>query len=295
MSQPTDASKQAPKHLKIGNWNELEVLKEVDFGVYLDGLDRGEILLPAKYLTEAIQVGESVSAFICYDSEDRLVAVTDEPYAVVGDFAKLEVVATTAVGAFLDWGLEKDLLLPFSEQSRNLRIGEDVIVFVYLDKSQRLAASMRIEKNLKKAPPNYEIGQKVDLLIFGKSDLGYKALIEGGHMGLLFSNEVFRPLNYGDETQGYIRNIRPDGKIDLGLEKTGSQAGDDIAPKILERLKNDGGFLALTDKTPPAIISQLFGVSKKKYKIALGGLYKKRLILIEKDGIRLAVQEGKKS
>lgn len=268
--------------------NRLQVIRHADFGVYLDDQEGGEILLPLRYMPEESDLGDQVDVFVCYDSDDRLIAFSQKPYAQVGDIAVLEVVAVERVGAFLDWGLPKDLLLPFAEQIRDLKPRQNVIVAVYMDNSGRIAATMKIEKQLEKTHnSSYQEGQLVDLLIYGKTDLGFKAVINGKHMGVIFSNEVFQELNYGQKIQGYIKNLRADGKIDLSLQKEGHQSSLDIAPMILEKLKAAGGFLPLTDKTPPEKIYELFGVSKKKYKMALGGLYKKRLITIEDKGIRL--------
>lgn len=272
--------------LDIGRWNNLTILKQVDFGSYLDDGDGGEILLPASQEPEGCAPGDEVEVFVCYDSEDRLVALRESPRAQVGEFAVLKVVAVEKTGAFLDWGLPKDLLLPYAEQSRELTVGQSIIVYVYLDKSRRICASMRLERNASKEPATYEPGQEVDLLVIGKTDLGYKALIDGRHVGVIFANEVFRDLDYAQRTKGFIKQIRPDGKIDLTLNKAGEDVVGDVAAKIMKMLKLGNGFLAVTDKTPPEEIYALFGASKKKFKIALGGLYKKRLILIEDDGIR---------
>lgn len=270
----------------IGRFNKLKITKLVDFGAYLDGGEDGEILLPRKFVPENAQVDDEIEVFICFDSEDRLMATTETPQAQVGEFAHLTVVAATNVGAFLAWGLDKDLFLPFSEQTHNIRPGDQVVVYLYLDNTDRIASSMRVERFFEKERGNYEVGQGVDLMIYAKTDLGFKAIINGSHSGMLYHNEVFQPLKNGQKLRGFIRNIRSeDGKIDLGLQKTGHQGAEDIGPKILELLQKNNGFLALTEKTPPEKIYELFGVSKKKYKIALGGLYKQRLISIEDDGI----------
>lgn len=275
--------------VKIGNFNKLQVLKHVDFGVYLSGDEEtGEILLPRKYVPANCQVGDFVDVFLCYDSEDRLIATTETPKAQVGEIATLMVVGTSSVGAFLNWGLPKDLFLPFAEQTGRLRVGETVIVYIYLDNTNRIASSMRLDRKIDKNPSDYEAGQSVDLLITEKTDLGFKAIVDSKHWGMLYSNEVFQPLKYGQRLQGFIKEIRPnDGKIDLTLYKTGHQGGDEVANKILEMLQASGGYLEINDKTSPEKIYDLFGASKKKYKIALGGLYKKRLITITDDGIRL--------
>ncbi len=274
--------------IEIGKWNKLSVVKKVEFGVFLDGFEDGEILLPQRYVPEVCEVDDELDVFIHFDSDDRLVATTEKPLAIVGEFALLKVAGTTSVGAFLNWGLPKDLFLPFAEQSREVRTGQDVLVFVYTDKSDRLAASMRLDRNMSKVAGTYTEGQAVNLIIAGKTDLGFKAIVEGQHWGVLYSNEVFQELQYGQRLSAFIKKLRPDGKIDLALSMTtGHKAAADIGPQILELLQAKGGFLALNDKTPPEEIQRLFGVSKKKYKIALGGLYKKRQISVDDDGIRL--------
>jgi hypothetical protein len=254
----------------------------------LDGGADGQILLPIRYLPEESRIGDSLEVFIYLDSDDRLIATTEKPYLLLGEFATLKVASLQSIGAFLDWGLQKHLFLPYAEQTRALRVDQDVIVFLYLDNTGRLAASMRLDRNLKKdAGSAYHDGDAVDLLIAAKTDLGYKAIVDGKYWGVLYANEVFQTLRYGQKIPGFIKTVRADGKLDLGLQRTGHKAGEDIAPKILALLKERGGFLEITDKTSAEIIYELFGVSKKKYKIALGGLYKKRLIKIDDDGIRL--------
>lgn len=282
--------------VSIGKMNKLKVVKHVDFGVYLDGGEEdGEILLPRRYMPTKCDIGDELEVFICYDSEDRLIATTETPKAQVGEFALLNVVSTGSVGAFLNWGLAKDLFLPFAEQSRPVRAGQNVLVYIYLDKSNRISCSTRIDRFVEKTDANYQEGQSVNLMIAGQTDLGYKALIEGRHIGILYSNEVFQELFTGQKIQGFIKKMREDGKIDLALQiKIGHKAAEDIGPKIIALLKEKNGFLDINDKTSAEVIYELFGVSKKKYKIALGGLYKKRLIKIDDDGIRL-LEEKKKS
>lgn len=280
--------------IQIGRFNKLKVVKHVDFGVFLDGEDDGEILLPLRYMPEQCDVGDEVNVFVMFDSEDRLMATTEVPKAMVGDFALLKVVAVEKVGAFLDWGLAKDLFLPYAEQIHAPRVGQDILVYLYTDKSDRISASMRLDRYTQKAPPELKNGYEVDLLITGKTDLGFKAIVNNCCQGLLFTNEVFQPLHYGQKTKGFIKTVRPDGKLDIVLQKTekvGHKAADDVGPLILEQLIKNSGFLAINDKTPPETIYKLFGVSKKKYKIALGGLYKKRLITVDEDGIRLVAKK----
>jgi len=276
--------------LQIGKINSLKIVKFVEFGLYLDdGLGK-EILLPRRELAklpENTNVGEMLDVFIYFDSEDRIVATLERPKVMVGEFGILKVVAVEHIGAFLDWGLSKDLFLPFAEQNRDLRVGFDVIVYTYLDKSNRISATMRIEKNLNKISEEFKPDQAVDLLIFGKTELGYKAIINGTTLGLLFHDDVFKPLHYGDKIKGFIKNVRDDGKIDLSLAQSGHKGASGIGPQILDYLKQNKGFAAINDKTPAETIYDLFGVSKKKYKIALGGLYKSRLIKVSDEGIYL--------
>lgn len=207
--------------------------------------------------------------------------------AKVGEYAILRVASIEPVGAFLDWGLPKDLFLPFREQTRELQVGHEIIVFLYIDNTGRTASSMRLEKFLEKDTSVYSVEQKVDLLVIGQTDLGFKAIINGKHLGILYKNEVFQDLRYTDQVTGYIKKIREDGKIDLILQPFGSKGAEDLGQKILALLKEKGGFLPLTDKSTPETIYELFGVSKKKYKMALGGIYRKKLISVEPDGIKL--------
>lgn len=212
----------------------------------------------------------------------------DTPKAWIGDFAYLHIVDVKDVGAFLDWGLPKDLFLPHSEQTRPIQPGQSVIVYIYLDQEGRHTASMRLDKHIVTNASEYKEGQEVEALIAAETDLGFKAIINNRHWGVLYHNEVFQPLKYGQKIKAYVKKLREDGKIDLILQQAGHKAAQtDIGPRILEELKKQGGFLPLNDKTSAETIYELFGVSKKKYKIALGGLYKKRLITIEENGIRL--------
>ncbi|MBK5203392.1 MAG: GntR family transcriptional regulator [Prolixibacteraceae bacterium] len=277
----------------IGEINELEIVKEVDFGLYLDGGSHGEILLPKRYVPEECKPGDTIKVFIYLDSEDRLVATTEKPLAMVGDFAGLRVVSNTPVGSFLDWGLMKDLLVPFREQQERMKEGETYLVYVYLDeKSQRIVATSKLDKYLDEATMDYAVNEEVDLIIAKKTDLGYKAIIDNSHWGILYYNEVFQPLNIGDRIKGLIKNIRPDQKIDLYLEKPGFEKIDSLSETILTKLKEKGEPLPYNDKTSPKIIADAFHVSKKTFKKALGTLYKKHLIHIdEKRGISLMTEE----
>jgi predicted RNA-binding protein (virulence factor B family) len=278
--------------IKIGQLNRLRVKSRLDSSVCLDGGESGEILLPTVELPEGTSEGAEIEVFIYLDSSQLPVATTFVPKASVGQISVLEVVAVETVGAFLDWGLEKDLFLPFAEQLRPLQVGDNVIAALYIDKSGRLAASMRAERHLSTAPPVYEEGDAVSLLILGQTDLGFKAIVDGQHLGMIYENERFSDLHYGQRIPGFIKKMRPDGKIDLSLYKTGHASAQDIGPRILQMLKEQNGFLALNAKTSAEEIYDLFGVSKKKYKIVLGGLYKNRLITVAEDGIRLVVDSA---
>ena len=273
---------------QIGKINKLRVIKEMDFGVYLDADELGEILLPQKYVPKDYEKDGMVEVFVYLDSEDRLIATTEKPHAMVNEFAFLKVAAVNKFGAFLDWGLPKDLLVPFREQKQKMEEGKSYVVFIYLDEeSQRIAASAKLDKFLDLKPIEYIEGEEVDLLICDKTDIGYKAIIEGKHWGILYDNEVFQKLERGQQINGYIKKIREDNKIDLSLQKTGYNIVDEISEKILAKLKEQDGFIPVTDKSPPEVISDIFGISKKTFKKSIGALYKKRLIILENDGIKL--------
>lgn len=272
----------------LGKINPLKVVKAVDFGVYLDGGGDGEILLPKRYVPVDCQIGDVLSVFIYNDSEDRLVATTERPYALVGDFACLEVKSVERMGAFLDWGLMKDLLVPFREQQTPMVVGRRYPVFVYVDyESKRITASAKLDKFIDGDRPNLEAGQPVDLLVYKKTDLGWKAIVNQQYSGLIFAKEVFQPLEIGQCVSGFVKQIRDDDKIDLMLQKPGFEKVDDFSIQLFQLLKEADGFLPVTDKTSPEVVYQRFGISKKTFKKAVGDLYKKRLIVLEDKGIRL--------
>jgi len=274
--------------VEIGKINNLKVVKNLEHGIYLDGEHLGEILMPSRYVPDDCVVGESLEVFIYLDSADLLIATTEKPYVMVDECAYLKVVDINQAGAFLDWGLPKDLLVPYGEQISPLKIGQSYTVLVYLDEStSRIAATQKLDSRLSEEAQYFKAGQAVDLLIFGKTDLGYKAIINNTHIGLIYKNEVFQTLTHGEKLKGYIKIIRPDKKIDLCLQLPGKDARDDLSSRILEYLKNNHGVSSLTDKSSPEDIYEIFGVSKKNYKKAIGTLYKKKLILIEKDKITL--------
>jgi len=273
--------------VELGKFNRLEIVKEVDFGYYLDGGEFGEILLPHNSTDQLHKIGDTLDAFLYKDSDDRLIATTVTPLAQVGEITSLKVVALTPVGAFLDWGLEKDLLVPFAEQAIPMIEGNKYLVLVYIDVSGRIVASSKLDKRLDREPSNYEEQQHVNLVICDHTDIGYKAAINSMHWGVLYRNEVFKELRIGQKMSGYINRIREDGKIDLLLEKPGYVKNDELGTKIIIFLKKNHGVSHISDKSSPEIITRLFGVSKKKFKQSIGALYKSGQILLTKEGIRL--------
>ncbi|GAB1405259.1 S1-like domain-containing RNA-binding protein [Lentimicrobium sp.] len=277
-----------------GRYNTLDIVKIVDFGVYLDGGDMGEILLPMKWVPDGCQPNDSLEVFIYFDSSDRPIATTMKPYAQVGEFAFLKVKAVNDVGAFLDWGLEKDLLVPFREQKVKMVEGKYYVVYVFSDeRSNRIAASAKIENFFSSAPPEYEPGEQVNLMLWRTSELGYLAIINNAHEGLLYASEVYTDLHRGQQLKGYVTKVREDGKIDLTLQPPGYGKIDQLAEGLLDLLRQNKGFLGLTDKSPAEEIYLLCGMSKKNFKKSIGALYKKRLISLEDNGIRLMEYTGK--
>lgn len=275
-------------HIKLGKYNQLEVVKEVDFGVYLNGDEDGEILLPKRYVPEGTKPGDILNVFIYLDMEERLVATTLQPYVQVGEFACLQVAWVNQFGAFLDWGLMKDLFVPFREQKMKMQKGKRYVVHVHLDEeSYRIVASAKVEHYLSTEKPEYQLGQEVNVMVWQRTDLGYKVIVENQFSGMLFHNEVFQPLEAGMHLSAFVKQVRPDGKIDLELQKTGARKVDDFSEVLLQYIKDNDGFTPLNDKTDAEVIYQTFGVSKKTFKKAVGDLYKKRLVVLEEGGIRL--------
>lgn len=272
--------------VNVGYVNKLKIVKETEFGLFLSGDDELEILLPRRYVTEEMKVDDEIEVFVGLDSEDRLLASTDYPYVMVGEIEQLEVVSTETVGAFLNWGLPKDLFLPFIEQTRPLSVGDKVIVACYVDNTGRIAASMRLQRHVSQKKADIKPSEQVSAFVVEKNEIGYKVIVNDTHWGILYDSEVFEKLNIGQHLKAYVTKCRPDGKIDLYMQPLGYKAIPSVEEKILKVLEEDG-FLAITDKTPAEKIYDLFQVSKKKFKMALGGLYKKRLISIEEKGIRL--------
>lgn len=276
--------------MEIGKYNSLQVLRKVEFGVYLDDGNGAEVLMPQKYVPKDCKEGDVLEVFVYTDSEDRLIATSERPYAQVGMFAYLQVVQVTQYGAFLDWGLVKDLFVPFSEQNMKMREGHGYVVYVLLDEqTNRVIASAKIDRYLDTSLPVYDFGEEVDLLIWQKTDLGYKAIINNKFLGTIYENEVFTRLAIGEDIKGYIKKVREDGKIDLYVHKPGHTKLKDNSDVVFEILQDKGGFVATTDKSPAEEIYNIYGLSKKNYKKAVGDLYKNKKITIEDTGIRLIV------
>ena len=274
---------------EIGRINKLTVKRTREYGAHLDGGESGDILLPLKSVPAKCRVGDEVEVFVYVDKEGRLRATTRIPKATAGQFARLQVVASSAAGAYLDWGMQKDLFVPKSEQLAGMVTGRSYVVFITLEEeTNRIAASSKLDQFLSRQPPDYSEGEEVDLIIYEQTDLGYKAVVNLAHGGMVYKNEVFRKLEIGQELKGYIKKIRDDHKIDLSLQQAGYQAVDDISKSILNTIKEHGGMVVVNDKSPPEEIYAMFGVSKKVFKKAIGALYKKRVITIDPKGIKLA-------
>lgn len=276
--------------MEVGKYNTLRVLRATSVGLYLGDSEGNDVLLPHKYIPENVEMGSELEVFIYRDSEDRLIATTLTPAILRDQFAILEVVATSSIGAFLDWGLEKDLFVPFKEQNHKLQQGQWVPVYLYLDEeTDRLVASARINKFFRNQEAiDLEENQKVDILVFEKTDLGYNVIIHNRYKGLIYENEIFRRLAWGDQTTGYIKNIREDGKIDVSLQPLGFlNARDENSRIILEKLKDNAGILHLSDSSDPLDIQEQLGMSKKAFKKAIGGLYRDGLITLAEASIEL--------
>lgn len=274
--------------IELGKYNNLEIIKEVDFGVYLDGGEAGEILMPTKYVPENHKPGDVVKAFVYLDNSERLIATTEKAAAQVGDFAYLEVAWTNKYGAFLSWGVLKDLFVPFREQKIKMEKGKKYLVYIYIDKeTYRIVASAKTDKFISDEKPEYQSGDEVDIMIWQKTDLGIKAIVDNKYQGLIYQNETFRSLKTGDRTKAYIKQVRSDGKIDLMLQKPGFEFAEDFSKNILDYLKANNGFSEFNDKSSAEDIYSTFGVSKKVFKKAIGHLYKNHLITISEKGLKL--------
>ena len=272
----------------IGERANLRIVREKPFGLYLDGGALGEVLLPRREMPATWDIGGAVDVFIYHDSEDRPVATMQQPKAMPGQFARLRVVELTPVGAFLDWGLPKDLLVPFREQKTRLEVGNFYLFYVRLDPvSGRIVATTRLGRHLDLTPHSWREGDAVDLILYGKTPLGYKAIINGSHSGLLFANEVFQQMQQGEQVKGYIAGLRPDGKIDLTLQPPGRGRVSDLESQILAELAARGGFWAIGDSSTAAEIHDELGVSKRTFKQATGALLRKGKISLSDKGLRL--------
>ncbi len=280
--------------VKVGTKHILPVVKSSDFGVYLDAGELGEVLLPRKYVPRGgLRAGDSVDVFLYLDSEDRPVATTQTPLAQVGEFAFLRVVDISHVGAFLDWGLAKDILAPFAEQHRPMEVGHSYLVYLYIDRVHgRITASSKIDKFLKDdRPHDFKAGQAVKLIIANSTELGYKTIVNHSHWGVLHKSDVFQRLSFGQSISGFIKHVRPDGKIDVSLQG-GRQTREKYAALIEDYLKSVGGFAPVHDKSSPEEIARLFGMSKGSFKKTIGTLYKQKIITIDNEGIRLTALPG---
>lgn len=278
--------------LQLGKYNRLQVIKELDFGLYLDGFEGEEILIPRVYVPEGIEIGQFLDVFIYRDSEDRLIATTLKPLATVGEFAYLKVKDVSKLGVFLDWGLMKDLFVPFGEQLSKMAVGRFYLIYIYIDEeTQRIVASAKIDKFLPEVGQSFAEKDEVELLPYEYTDLGIKALVNKCKIGIIYKNEIFKIVNLGEFTIGYIKKIREDGKLDLTLEKIGFDRIDNVKQVILSLLINQNGFLPYTDKTDAGVIYANLQMSKKDFKKAIGGLYKEKRIIIKEDGIYIVQSE----
>ncbi len=276
--------------IKIGEYNELEIVKEVDFGLYLDGGPYGEILLPKSYTTEDMKVGNDVNVFLYNDSEDRLIATTKQPKVLCGGYACLKVKEIARVGAFLDWGLDgKDLLVPFREQYQEMEAGNSYVVFVYLDEAtNRIVGSAKLSRFFKTLNENFEENDEVEICVAQQEARGYRVIINDSYLGMLYSNQVFKTIKIGQVEKGYIKHIRPDGLIDVSLQRQGyRQQIPDACKIILAKLEQNKGFLPLHDKSAPEDIQAQLAMSKKAFKKAIGYLYKQKMIVLKPKGIQL--------
>jgi predicted RNA-binding protein (virulence factor B family) len=281
--------------IQIGQTNRLTVLRETDLGVFLDADSYGTVLLPKRLVPKDISVGqvEAMDVFLYFDSDRQLSATTERPIAEVGEWGLMRIVGISRTGAFVDWGIrDKDLLIPFSEQRGRLSEGQTILVYVYTDKaSGRIVGTTKFNKWLDQEPAHYTPNQKVELLVAERSEFGFKAIINGKHWGMLFQSDVFGKVFVGKRLKGFIKQIRSDGKIDVSLQKVGVAKMDDLSEKILLQLRKNDGFLPLTDRSSPEEIYTEFRTSKGTFKKTIGHLYKKGMIVIEGQGIRLVADD----
>ncbi|CAH0994882.1 Conserved virulence factor B [Emticicia aquatica] len=274
--------------LHLGVKNTLKILRGTSVGMFLGDDEENDVLLPKKYVPENAIVGDDIEVFIYKDSEDRIIATNLEPKIQLNEFACLQVKAVTAIGAFLDWGLEKDLFVPFREQNKKMEEGKWYAVYLYLDdETDRLVASCKVNRYFEKENIDLKIGQEVDLLIFEETDMGLNAVINNKYKGLIYENEIFQRVKVGSRTKGFIKNIREDKRIDLSLQKQGYENIEPNAERILNKLKSNNGFLDITDKSDANYVMYQLEMSKKTFKKAIGALYRQRIVRLEDDGIYL--------
>lgn len=280
--------------VQIGKINRLSIKEIQSETIQLDGGESGNILLTDRNPSLNYNAGDELDVFVYVDRQQRLLATTQKPYAIVGEVARLKVVDATEAGAFLQWGLEDDLFVPKSEQQEDMKEGKSYVVFVFLsEKSNRITGSSKIEKYLNKETPEYEEGEEVDIVIYARSELGYNAVIDNLYTGVIYENEVFQKIEIGRQQKGYIKKIREDFKIDLRLQQAGYAGVDNVCRTILKKIDKCGGMVPVTDKSRPEDIYNLFGVSKKVFKKAIGALYKKQLIILGTDGIKLSEKKAR--
>jgi predicted RNA-binding protein (virulence factor B family) len=274
-------------NIKVGNYNTLKVNRKVEFGYYLDNGEEG-ILLPKRFAPSTLRIGDEINVFVYHDSDNRLIATTQKAKAVVGEIAKMKVVAVTRQGAFLDWGLMKDLFVPASKQVSGMRLGGEYLVLLYIDEmTGRVAATEKVEALMRNEELSVKEMDLVDLLVYRTSELGYIMIINNKHIGVLHTSEVFQKLEIGDKVRGFVKKIRPDNKIDLVLGKPGFEKVEEEGDKIIRLLNENNGYLPYNDKSAPEDIYQFFGMSKKTFKMTLGNLYKQQKIQFAKTGIQL--------
>lgn len=272
----------------LGQISKLKVIEKVADGVYLDGGELEAIFLPSRDLPDETAEGDVLEVFLYLDTRELVVATTATPHAVVGECAMLQVLSVGKYGAFLDWGLAKDLLLPHSEQAYPVEEGKEYVVYVFQDeRSGRIAASTKLHFHLEESSGPYQVGDQVDLLIAANSELGYKAVINGAYLGLVYESDLSQPLNFGDKMKGWIKAVRDDGKVDLSINTLDAETRDELEQAVMDKLTKSGGILALSDKSAPEDIFKTFKVSKKNFKRAISALYKQRLIRIQPDSIEL--------
>lgn len=273
--------------MKVGEYNDLEVVKELDFGIYFREGDV-EILMPTKWVPQGTKIGDTLNVFVFRDSDDRLIATTIKPFAIADTFAFLEAKQVNEIGAFMDWGMDKDLLVPFREQAQRMDAGKSYVVFVYLDEeTDRLVGSTKLSRFIIREDIDVQEGDIVDLLIYSETDLGFNAIVNDLYTGLIYKNEIYEAIRVGDKMQGFVKRLREDEKIDLSLQKSGYELVDDVKWRILKLIKEEKGFLALNDNSTPEEIKSKLQISKKAFKKAIGALYRERLVKLTDKGVEL--------